>query len=156
MVITVFIPLAVFYLLVNSNKIDSIMVTDVSQRKIPLFVQILLFSTLLYWSFREDYIIELHFFFIGSIISTAVALFLVFYKRKVSLHMLGMASLTVFCISCFIHFGIKNVYFVSGLILCNGLVASSRFEMKAHTATELTLGYLIGMIPQLLLLFFWL
>lgn len=155
-VVTVFIPLAIFYLLVSLNKIDSIMVTDVSQRKIPLFIQILLFGILLYKSFTQESIPELYYFFLGSIGSSFIALLLVFYHRKVSLHMLGMASLTVFCISFFIHFGIKNVYFVSGLLLCNGLVASSRFEMKAHTATELLLGYLIGLIPQLLFLFFWL
>jgi len=132
------------------------MVTDVAQRKIPLVIQTALFGTLIFKSFTEEVSTELYHFFLGSMISSTIALLLVFYKKKVSLHMLGMASLTVFCIGCFMHFGIKNVYFVSGLLLCNGLVASSRFEMKAHTLTELALGYVIGLIPQLVLLFFWL
>ena len=156
LIVTVFIPLAIFYLLISLNKIDSIMVTDVAQRKIPLVIQTALFGTLIFKSFTEEVSTELYHFFLGSMISSTIALLLVFYKKKVSLHMLGIASLTVFCIGCFMHFGIKNVYFVSGLLLCNGLVASSRFEMKAHTLTELTLGYVIGLIPQLLLLFFWL
>jgi membrane-associated phospholipid phosphatase len=132
------------------------MVTDVTQRKIPLVIQIALLGALIFKSFTPEVNPELYYFFLGSMMSSAIALTLVFYKKKISLHMLGMASLTVFCISCFIHFGIKNVYCISVLLLCNGLVASSRLEMKAHTPTELTLGYLIGLIPQLLLLFFWL
>lgn len=132
------------------------MVTNVTQRKIPLVIQIALLTTLIFKSFTLEICPELYYFFLGSILSSAVALLLVFYKRKISLHMLGIASLTVFCISCLIHFGIKNVYFVVALLLCNGLIASSRLEMKAHTTTELTLGYLIGLIPQLLLLLFWL
>ena len=156
LIITVFIPLAIFYLLVTLNKIDSIMVPDVTQRKFPLVIQTALFGTLLFKSFTLSVSPELYYFFLGSMISSTIALGLVFFKKKASLHMLGMASLTVFCIGCLMHFGIKNVYFVSGLLLCNGLVASSRFEMKAHTLTELTLGYTIGLIPQFVLLFYWL
>jgi acid phosphatase family membrane protein YuiD len=38
----------------------------------------------------------------------------------------------------------------------NGFVASSRLEMKAHTPKELVIGLLLGIIPQMLLLGFWL
>jgi hypothetical protein len=38
----------------------------------------------------------------------------------------------------------------------NGVVASSRLEMKAHTPKELVIGFLLGVIPQLFLLHFWL
>jgi hypothetical protein len=38
----------------------------------------------------------------------------------------------------------------------NGVVASSRLEMKAHTPKELVIGFLLGIIPQLLLLHLWL
>lgn len=156
LIITVFIPLAIFYLLVTLNKIDSIMVTNVTQRKIPLVIQIALLGTLIFKSFTLDVSPELFYFFLGSIISSAIALVLVFFEKKVSLHMLGMASITAFCIASFIHFGIKNTYFIGALLFCNGCVASSRLVMKAHTTAELTLGYVIGLIPQLLLLFFWL
>ena len=156
LIISVFIPLAVFYLLVNLKKIDSIMVTNVSQRKIPLFLQILLFGSLIYKSFTLQTIPELYFFFLGSMISSFIALLMVFFHRKVSLHMLGIASFTIFAFFCSIHFGFKGIYSVFFLLLANGFVASSRLFMKAHTPLELLLGYVIGIIPQLLLLFFWL
>ncbi|MEO8234959.1 MAG: hypothetical protein ABI549_06045 [Flavobacterium sp.] len=107
-------------------------------------------------SITKEVIPELFYFFLGSIISSVIALLLVYLKKKASLHMLGISSLTVFCISCCIHFQVREVLIISLLLLCNGLVASSRLYMKAHTTKELVLGYLIGLFPQLLLLFFWL
>ena len=138
------------------GKIDSVMVTNVSQRKIPLIIHILLLSVLIVKSITRETIPELFYFFLGSIISSAIALLLVYFSKKVSLHMLGMASLTVFCIGSCMHFQVREVIIISTLLFCNGLVASSRLYMKAHTTKELVLGYLIGLFPQLLLLFFWL
>ena len=40
--------------------------------------------------------------------------------------------------------------------LLNGFIASSRLEMKAHTYQELIIGFVLGAVPQLLLLFLWL
>lgn len=156
LLVTVFIPLAIFYLLIMLGKIDSVMVTNVSQRKIPLTIQIIVLLVLITKSITKETIPELFYFFLGSIISSAIALFLVYFGKKASLHMLGMSSLTVFCIGSCMHFQVREVIIISALLFCNGLVASSRLYMKAHTPKELVLGYLIGLFPQLLLFFFWL
>lgn len=156
LLITVFIPLACFYLLVMLGKIDSMMVTKVAQRKTPLVLHIVLLSTLITKGITKDVMPELFYFFLGSIISSMIALILVYFHKKASLHMLGIASLTVFCISCCIHFQVRGVVFIALLLFCNGLVGSSRLSMKAHSGKELILGYLIGLFPPLVLLFFWL
>jgi membrane-associated phospholipid phosphatase len=103
-------------------------------------------------SFTLTTLPELFFFFFASIFSSSIALILAFAHRKISLHMLGMSSLTVFCVFCSMKFGFKNIAFLSTLIALNGFVASSRLVMKAHTKTELFLGYIIGAIPQLIML----
>ncbi len=156
LIITVLIPLGCFYLLVLLGKIDSIMATNVAQRKIPLFLQALLLTVLISKSITKDIFPELYYFFLGSIISSLIAFILAYLGKKASLHMLGMASLTFFCMGCLVHFQTREVAFITILLLCNGLVASSRLVMKAHTNKELLLGYLVGLIPQLLLLFLWL
>ncbi len=132
------------------------MIANVSQRKIPLLMQILLLSILSFKTFTLDVIPELFYFFLGSIFSSLLALILVFFHKKISLHMLGVSALTLFCVAGSIHFQIKEVVFVTILLLCNGLVASSRLYMKAHSSEELVLGYTIGVIPQIILLYFWL
>ena len=154
LIVTVFIPLTCFYLLVLLKKIDSIMVTNVSQRKIPLLLHIILLLILITYTITKDTIPELFYFFIGSIISSLIALILVYFEKKISLHMLGISSLTVFCISSCIHFQVYEIQFISILLFCNGLVASSRLYMKAHSTNELILGYLIGLLPQMIVLLF--
>ncbi|MEO8516508.1 MAG: hypothetical protein ABI426_07180 [Flavobacterium sp.] len=156
LLVTVFIPLSCFYLLVTLGKIDSMMVTKVAQRKTPLVLHIVLLSVLITKSVTKDNLPELYYFFLGSIISSIIALILVYFHKKTSLHMLGMSSLTVFCISSCIHFQVREVILLTFLLFCNGLVASSRLFMKAHSNKELLMGYVIGLLPQLLLLFFWL
>jgi len=41
-------------------------------------------------------------------------------------------------------------------MILNGLVASSRLMMKAHSNKELLIGFLCGIIPQIGLLYVWL
>ena len=132
------------------------MVTNVSQRKIPLLLHIILLLILITYTITKDTIPELFYFFTGSIISSLTALILVYFEKKISLHMLGISSLTVFCISSCIHFQVYEIQFISILLFCNGLVASSRLYMKAHSTNELILGYLIGLFPQMIVLLFWL
>jgi membrane-associated phospholipid phosphatase len=132
------------------------MVTNVSQRKIPLLLHIILLLILITYTITKDTIPELFYFFTGSIISSLIALILVYFEKKISLHMLGISSLTVFCISSCIHFQVYEIQFISILLFCNGLVASSRLYMKAHSTNELILGYLIGLLPQMIVLLFWL
>jgi hypothetical protein len=132
------------------------MVTHVSQRKIPLIIHILLLFVLILKSITLDNIPELYYFFVGSIMSSLIALILVFFRKKASLHMLGIGALTVFCISTSVYFHANDRVAIAVLLLCNGFVASSRLYMKAHTIKELVAGYVIGILPQLILLFFWL
>jgi hypothetical protein len=116
----------------------------------------LLLSSLIFKSITIDALPELFYFYLGSIISTFLALILALFKKKASLHMLGISSLTVFCMACSLHFQFKFPILMAALLLINGLVASSRLHMKAHTVFELVLGYTIGALPQLILLLFWL
>ena len=54
------------------------------------------------------------------------------------------------------HLQIQSTFTIAMLILLNGIVASSRLEMNAHTNKELIIGFILGAIPQLLLLVLWL
>lgn len=132
------------------------MLSDSTQRKIPLLFQAFLIIIVIQKSITVDRIPELFFFLYGGLISTVLALLLLFVKRKASIHMLGISSLTSFVIGLSIHTQANFIYCIAFLVLMNGIVASSRLEMKAHTTLELIIGFLIGGIPQVALWFFWL
>lgn len=155
-IVTVFIPVLAFLLLRATGNMDSIMAFKVSQRKIPLILHCFLLILLVRKSITIDRYPELHFFLLGALLSTIFALILLFTNIKASLHMIAISSLTVFIIGISMHLQIQSTFTITTLILLNGFVASSRLEMKAHTNNELILGFILGAIPQLLLLVLWL
>jgi hypothetical protein len=155
-IITMVIPLLVFFLLRSVKQVDSIMIAEISQRKIPLLIQCFLTILLVQKSITLDHFPELHFFFLAGLLSTIIALVLLFFKTKASLHMVAISALTIFVIGLSIHNQTRNINTIAFLVLMNGFVASSRLEMKAHTAKELVIGFLLGVLPQLLLLRLWL
>lgn len=156
LIITIFLPMAFFYLLKTFGKVDSIMLSDVNQRKIPLLLQMALTSVLITQSITVERFPELFFFFFAGLITTFIAFVLLFFKVKSSIHMIGISALSFFVIGLSIHNQINIIYTIATLFFFTGIIASSRLYMKAHTMTELILGYIIGMVPQIGIWYFWL
>ena len=155
-IITILLPILFFFVLRTAGQVDSIMISEISQRKIPLVIQCFLTILLVRKSITLDHFPEFHFFFLGGLLSTVLALILLFFRIKASLHMVAISALTIFIIGLSIHNQTRNINGIAFLVLMNGFVASSRLEMKAHTPKELVIGLLLGIIPQMLLLGFWL
>lgn len=155
-IITFFLPLAFFYLLRTFGKVDTIMLSEVSQRKIPLLMQIALTGILISKSVTVERFEELFFFFLGGIVSTIIAFGLLYANLKASIHMIALSALTFFVIGMSMHHELNIIYTIATLFIISGIVASSRLAMKAHTMQELLIGYLAGMLPQIVLFWFWL
>lgn len=155
-IITFFLPLSFFYLLRTFGKVDTIMLSDASQRKIPLLMQIALTIILISKSVTIDRFPELYFFFLGAICSTVIAFALIYAKIKASIHMIALSALSFFVIGMSVHHELNIIYSIATLFLATGIVASSRLFMKAHTMEELIIGYVAGMLPQMVLWVFWL
>lgn len=156
LIITIFLPLSFFYLLRTFGKVDNIMLSDISQRKIPLLLQMVLTTVLIKQSVTIDRFPELFYFFLAGLISTFFSFSLLFAKIKSSIHMIGISALTFFTIGLSIHNQENSLLLIALLFFINGLIASSRLAMKAHTLKELTIGYLVGMIPQIAVWYLWL
>jgi hypothetical protein len=155
-IITLLIPLIFFFILRATGKIGSIMAPLLSERKIPLVIQTFLIILLVRKSITIERYPELHFFLLGALFSTLIALLLLFVKTKASLHMMGISALTIFVLGLSMHFQTQNLFAIAFLTVMNGFVASSRLVMKAHTSRELNIGLLIGIVPQILFLYLWL
>lgn len=155
-IITFLLPIAFFYLLRTFGKIDNIMLSDISHRKIPLLLHVVLLSILIQKSITVDRFPALYFFFLGGIISAIFAFLLLYAKIKASIHMIGISALTVFIIGLSLKNEINTINLVAVFIILNGLVASSRLVMKAHSNKELMIGFLCGIVPQIGLLYVWL
>ena len=156
LIITILVPVLFFLLLRSTGHVSSVMVPETSQRKIPLVLQCFLYILLVKRSIVIARYPELHFFFLGALFSTILALVCSLFKIKASLHMMAISGLTIFVIGLNMHLQMQNPYWGAFLILMTGVVASSRLEMEAHTPKELMIGLVLGVLPQVLFLYLWL
>lgn len=156
LIITVIVPLLFFLLLRTTGNVKSVMIHETSQRIIPLILQCFLFILLVKRSILIDRYPELHFFFLGGLFSTIIALIYSLFKIKASLHMMAISGFTVFVIGMNMHLQMHNPYWPALLVLLTGITASSRLEMNAHTYKELFIGFIIGILPQILFMYLWL
>ncbi len=155
-IVTLVVPILFFFLLKATGKISSLMVPSISERKLPLVIHSFLIIILVKQSITLERYSELHFFMLGALMSTLIALILLFFKSKASLHMIGITGLTIFYFGLSILYQTQNFVLFAILIFIIGAVASSRLEMKAHNTKEVLIGMLIGGGPQLLLMPLWL
>jgi membrane-associated HD superfamily phosphohydrolase len=155
-IITLLIPLITFFLLKNLKIVSSVQLEEVQERKVPLMIQSVLLLLIIKLVFDPYDSIELYYFFVGILFSAIAALILVFFKFKLSLHQMGIAGVTMFLIALSIHFKINLLLWIVLLFFANGWVASSRLHTESHDYSEIITGFFVGVVPQFILLNFWL
>ena len=155
-IITIFIPIVVFFLLKNIRVVETIYLHDVKERKFPLMIQCILFLLIIKMVFDPYDDREMYYFFVGLLFSAFSALVMVFFRLKVSLHQMGVAGILMFLVGLSAHFKINLLVSISFFLFVNGWVASSRLNNEAHTYPELGVGFLLGALPQLILFNLWL
>ena len=156
LILTVLLPISLFYLLRSLGLIRSKIMLDKKERRLPLAFYAILLFILIKHSFSTFVVPELYYYFLGSLISTTLALALLLSGFKASLHMMAIASLTVFIVSISAYYHIRFLNLIAFFVVCCGFVASSRLLAKAHSLGELALGTLIGILPQVGLWYIWL
>jgi hypothetical protein len=156
LILTILLPVSIFYLLRSLAVVKTKMLADNKERRLPLAINCLLLLMLTEYSFKGFSIQELYFYFLGTLISYTAALLLVLRHVKASLHMMGITSLTMFAVSLSVYYHVRLIVPIAILVMCCGYVASSRLQLKAHTPAELIIGSLLGIVPQLALWYVWL
>lgn len=155
-ILTVIIPIISFLILKNLGLISSISLSEIKERKYPFYVIIALLLMIIYKVIPNNFTAELYYYFIGLIAATFTSLILLFLNVKSSMHLTGMGSLFLFLVSLSVHFEVNITIALSLFILATGLVATSRLYLRAHQKSEVIIGFIIGMLSQLLTIKFWL
>ncbi len=155
-ILTIIIPILSFFILKNLGIVGSVFLNKPEERKYPLMISLILLFLILLKVIPDNYNIELYFFFLGLIAASSTCLLLLYLPFKTSLHMMGMGSILMFLIALSYHFERNIVLAISFMFFASGLVASSRLYLKAHSRSELLIGFLVGLVSQLLTLKFWL
>ena len=155
-ILTILLPIVIFFLLKNLGWVQSIALPEVRERRIPLMIQSVAVLAIIKLVFDPYITPELYYFFVGVLFSTLTALLMVFFRVKISLHQMGIAGLTFFVIALSVHFQVNMLFWIGLFLFANGWVATSRLNTRSHTFLELILGFFIGVIPQVSMLNFWL
>lgn len=155
-ILTFVLPILVIMLLKLMGKVNSIELIKPNERIIPL----LAFGTIILIIIKKIItpyeFLELYYFFLGILASTLSSLILNILKFKASIHMLAISGIFMFFSALSIHFGINMLGSIALIIFIMGAVATSRLSLKAHTFSEILIGCAIGIIPQLILIPYWL
>jgi len=154
-ILTIILPILLFYLLKTINKVQSIHLESVHERRIPLIINSFIILLILIRVLPIDEIPELYFFFIGVLISTITCFVLAVVKFKASIHMIASSGFFMFAVAVAIHFKININGTIALMCIILGAIATSRLHLKAHTPIELLVGFFVGLLPQLILLNYW-
>lgn len=155
-ILTLILPVLLYFLLKTIQKVDSLHLKSTKERLIPLFLNAVIIGLILNRVLPYQEIPELYYFFLGILFSTLACLFLAIFKIKASIHMIASAGFFMFAIALSIHFKININGTIALMCIIIGAIATSRLHLKAHTNVELVLGLFVGLLPQLILLNYWL
>lgn len=154
-IMTLFIPIVFYFLLKTLGQARSYFLESVEERKWPLLFYAATNMVVIEFVLDAFDYPELYYYFLAIFFSAILGLVLVLLKVKISLHMLGLGGFVMFLIGLSIHYNLNLIYTISFFLAVLGLTASSRLHYMAHTMTELSLGFLIGVLPQVLVLYYW-
>lgn len=154
-ILTILLPILLFFLLRAFKKVDSIHLTTTSERRWPLLINCMIILLIVNRVLPRDEIPELYFFFLGILISTITCLALALAKFKASIHMIGAAGFFMFSIALGIHFKININTTLIIMCIVMGAIATSRLHLNAHNNVELGIGFFAGLLPQLIILNYW-
>lgn len=155
-ILTVILPILLYFLLKTLGKVTSIYLKTTKERIIPLTINCFIILIVLQRIIMISQIVEVYFFFVGILISNMACLVLALFKFKASIHMISISGLFMFFIILSIHFSININNTLALVVIIIGAVATSRLHVYAHTYKELIMGVFVGLVPQLLLVPYWL
>ncbi|HXJ98818.1 MAG TPA: hypothetical protein VNJ50_08230 [Gelidibacter sp.] len=155
-ILTIILPILLYFLLKTIRQVESLDLKTTKERIIPLILNVFITGLILNRVLPHDEIPELYYFYLGILFSSLACLILAILRFKASIHMIGSAGFFMFAVALSIHFKININGSIAVMCIILGAIATSRLHLKAHTNAELLMGLFIGLVPQLLLLNYWL
>ena len=153
---SVAIPLVLYFILKKLKLVQTIDLKTSKERIWPLFLNSIILGYLSFRILPESMCVELHFFFLGALMTAIAGMVLAFLKFKTSIRMMSTGGAFFFMVLINLHYGYSFSGTFAFFIIVMGAMASSRLHLNAHTIKELVAGLVIGVVPQLLLLNHWL
>ncbi len=155
-ILTIILPILLFFLLKTINKVDTIYLKSTRERLIPLLINCVIIILILIRVLTPNEIVELYYFFLGILCSTLACFIMAVFKIKASIHMIAASGFFMFAVAIGLHYKININGTIALMMIIIGAIATSRLHLKAHTNQELLIGLITGLFPQILFMKYWL
>lgn len=142
-------PVFLLFLMKRFGMIHSYHMATIEERKFPtlLFISISIFIG--YWLYKTTVVNLLAIFYIGYGVCLIGSYILLYFNRKISLHMAAIGGLIGFLICFSFYFEINLTILFIGLFILSGIIASARLRLNAHILSEIFWGYILGVFSQI-------
>jgi hypothetical protein len=147
---TYIIPVFFLFILKRRKTIDDFHLKTIKERRFPILFFTILTLLLGFRLLELNVINLLAYSFISSALALTIVFILLFMKLKTSLHTIAIGGLIGFLMVISYHYEIRLLILLLVFFLLFGIIATARLKLKAHTTTEVYLGFLIGVISQFL------
>lgn len=146
---TYIFPLMLLFLMQRFKLINNYHLTTIEERKFPtlLFISISLFIG--QWLYKTSVVNILALYYVGFGICLIITYFLLYTKKKISLHAAAIGGLIGFLLFFSYHYKINLILLLIPFFILSGIIATARLQLKAHSMTEIFIGFLLGISTQL-------
>ncbi|WP_232457035.1 hypothetical protein [Polaribacter sp. SA4-12] len=151
---TYIVPLAVLILFKRLKLIKSFKADTIGERKVPIAMMIVLFYLLGNTIKGIPNLTDIGLLFYATTLGLVCVYILFSFKLKTSIHLLSLGITTGFF---FVLNAIYNKNLIAVIIcslLLSGILASARLYLKAHTQTEVYLGFILGFLSPIIVFYF--
>lgn len=147
---TYVLPVFVLALLKRMNMIVSYKLDTIEERKFPIIFFIILSFMIGNLLINIQIVDLLAYSFYGTAISLCLTYILFSAKIKTSLHMIGIGGILSFIVIMSFEYQLNYNLIIAILFVLAGLIAVSRLALKAHLPKEVYIGFIVGIISQLI------
>ena len=147
---TYILPILLLLFLKKMNLIKDYHLRSIKERKFPVLFFIVLSFLIGRMLLNVQIVNLLAFSFFGVAVALSITYLLFNFKIKSSLHTLGMGGLVGFVIIMSFEYQLNFNLIIAILFVLSGLIAVSRIKLKAHYNKEVYIGFLIGMVSQII------
>lgn len=147
-------PLLISLYLKKKGYIESLEMPDVKDRVLPYLISAL-FYTFTFFLFQSIDFPPLYLAVFKAATAVVIALLIFAHLNfKMSAHLAGLGGICgmLFTLGVVLRVELSALFMVAVLIA--GLVASSRYYLKAHSFSEISSGFILGFLSQIFFLGF--
>lgn len=148
-----FLPLSLIPYFKFRNIISSWFIEKRQERIVPLLTTSFFYSVTVFITFRF-HIPEFIKAFLITVAFLAIAVTVINFWWKISIHSTGAGALAALVVILSIKMHTPLTWFLIAVILSAGLIMSARLWLNSHTPREVWIGFLLGFLCSVLLLYF--